>query len=350
MRSELHDKLDIPAGMKARLEAYKRSVRRVKLAEGLLAAAFGLLVSYICVFGLDRVMNTPAWLRGGILVSGALGLGLFFPLKCHRWIWGTRRMEQVARLLKHKFPRTSDQLLGIVELARSESEQQRSQTLVRAAMQQVDASIRDRDFTDAVPRPRHRQWAWATVVPAILVIVAVVAVPSAGANTFLRWIMPWKNTERYTFARLEPLPEKVVVPYAESFDIDAVLQENTEWSPASGQVRYGKQPPVRATLSGRRYHFELPPQKEAARLALSIGDVRESIVVEPMARPELKQLRAHIRLPDYLQYSTELVADVRGGVVSLVRGSQPPAHRGSGGRRACAGRRDRIFRLHTGHH
>lgn len=322
MRSDVPSQLQIPTRMKAKLEAYQRTVRRVKVAEGLLAAAFGLLLSYIFVFALDRIMDTPAFVRGAILIGGALGLGLFFPLKCHKWVWGTRRMEQVARLLRHKFPRTSDQLLGIVELARSESEQSRSRTLVQAAMGQVDESIKDRDFTDAVPNPRHRRWAWAAGVPAALVITAMLLVPAAGSNSFVRWLFPWKDTERYTFAKLDNLPDRIVVPYAESFEINANLREDTEWSPTSGSARYNKQKPIEAELNNRSYTFKLPPQKESGALAVSIGDARESITVEPMARPELKGLRASIRLPDYLQYSREIVADVRGGVLSVVKGSK----------------------------
>jgi len=32
--------------------------------------------------------------------------------------------------------------------------------------------------------------------------------------------LPWKATGRYTFAQLDPLPEALVVPYAEPFELD----------------------------------------------------------------------------------------------------------------------------------
>ncbi len=197
MRSDIQGQLELPAGMKSKLEAYQQTVRRVKIAEGILAAVFGLVLSYMFVYMLDRlpavhqsIGETSGWVRGLILAVGALGLGLFFPLKCHKWIWGTRKMEQVAKLLRYKFPRTSDQLLGIVELAKSESEQTRSRTLVKAAMAQVDDSIKDRDFSGAVPKPRHRRWALALAVPALLAVVAFAITTPAAANAFKRWAMP----------------------------------------------------------------------------------------------------------------------------------------------------------------
>ena len=322
MRSDIEGQLAIPIGMKTKLETYQRIVRRVKIAEGVLAAVFGLVISYILVFTLDRFMDTSALLRGVILLAGAVGLGVFFPLKLHKWVWGTSRMEQVARLMRHKFPRTSDRLLGIVELARSEAEQTRSRTLVKAAMKQVDDSIKDRDFSDAVPKPRHFHWAGAVAIPAVLVIAAVAFSSDATSNAFVRWLMPWKDTERYTFAKANDLPEQIVVPYAEKFDVNAKLRDDTKWSPESGSATYNNQKTVRANLKNKGYDFTIPPQKEAGSLAVSIGDIRESIKVTPMSRPELKSLDATYTLPAYLQYSSDQIADVRGGAISLLKGSE----------------------------
>ncbi len=334
MRSDIDGQLQIPARMKAKLEAYQSSVRRVKVIEGVLAALVGLLLSYILVFALDRVMETPALLRGAILLVGSLGLGLFFPLKCHKWVWGTRRMEQVARLLRHKFPRTSDQLLGIVELARSESEQTRSPVLVQAAMNQVDESIKDRDFSGAVPKPRHRRWALAAIVPIALILGAVAFSQAATSNAFVRWLMPWKDTERYTFAKTgdwylvdgeetrEATNDQIVVPYAEPFNLETQLRKDTEWAPGRGSARYNGQQYLKTDRNEDKYKFEVPPQKESGALAVSIGDIRKSIEVTPMTRPELKGVKAIYSLPDYLQYDHDITADSRSGVVSILNGSQ----------------------------
>ena len=42
---------------------------------------------------------------------------LFLPLKYYNWVWKHRRLDGIARLLQHKFPRFGDHVLGIVELA-----------------------------------------------------------------------------------------------------------------------------------------------------------------------------------------------------------------------------------------
>ncbi|MFV2067711.1 MAG: hypothetical protein ACC645_12105, partial [Pirellulales bacterium] len=314
--------LELPERTSATLEALRRRVWKVKLAEGMLAAAFGLLLSYLLVFLLDRVWDTPAWLRGLLLLAGAAGLGIALPLKWHRWVWRTRRLEQVARLVGHTFPRLGDQLLGVVELAERDTDRQRSESLCRAAMRQVDQAISRHDFSRAVPHPRHRRWAWAAAVPALLAFFALLLVPAAGTNALLRWLLPWRATDRYTFAQLDPLPEELVVPYAEPFMVSTSLSDRTAWSPRHASARYGSQQRVGARLEHGGYTFRLPPQSDSDTLTLAVGDARKSVAVRPTTRPELTRITARITLPDYLGYARPIERDIRGGTLSAVRGSR----------------------------
>ena len=147
--------IPLPATTQKQLEQFQSRVRKIKLAEGILAGLFGLVFSWLVVFVVDRFVDTHAAVRLAILVGGCVGFGVFFPLKCHRWVWGTRRMEQVATLLKHRFPALGDQLLGVVELTRLGPQKGSSITLAKAAVEHVDEVVRDRDLSDAVPNPRH---------------------------------------------------------------------------------------------------------------------------------------------------------------------------------------------------
>jgi hypothetical protein len=216
-----------------------------------------------------------------------------------------------------------DQLLGIVELAQAESANQGcSETLLRAAVNQVDREVAGRDFSDAVPNPRLRAWGGMAACLAALVIAAFVIVPAAGSNALLRWLMPWKNTTRYTFAQLDQLPSSLVVPYAEDFSLTASLAEQTTWSPRSGYAKYGEQNAIRSDLAEGGYRFQLPPQKEENALEISVGEARAKITVTPTMRPELTDVQAKVILPAYLGYSQGLNKDVRSGTISLVSGSR----------------------------
>ena len=172
-----------------------------------------------------------------------------------------------------------------------------------------------------MPKPRHRRWALAVGLPLILVIIGVMIIPATTRNSLARWLTPWRNVERYTFAQLDGNPDLRVVAYAEPFDVKAQLKDESRWKPESGQAQYAKQKPIVAERDGTSYKFELPPQTEDGKIKLRVGDARRSIPVEPKLRPALKELVATVQLPEYLQREEPQVADVRGGTVNLVKGS-----------------------------
>ena len=315
------DTVGLPPRMQDALEQYRKRVWIIKLAEGTLAAIFGIMISYLVVFGLDRLFDTPTLLRGLILLTGMVGMVFFLPLKYYNWVWRHRSLEGIARLLQHKFPRFGDHVLGIVELASNRSDQSASPALVAAAMRQVDEEVAKHNLADAVPNPRHRRWAYAAGVPIILVIIGIVVIPATSRNTLARWLTPWRDVDRYTFAQLEGNTEPRVVAYAEPFDVEARLKDDSPWKPESGQAQYTDQTPIVAERDGASYKFQLPPQTKEGNVALRVGDARRSIPVEPKLRPALKELTAKVQLPDYLKRQEPRIDDVRGGIVNLVKGS-----------------------------
>ena len=319
-RSE-KDTVGLPPRMQDALEQYRKRVWIIKLAEGTLAAIFGIMISYLVVFGLDRLFDTPMLLRGLILLTGMVGMVFFLPLKYYNWVWRHRSLEGIARLLQHKFPRFGDHVLGIVELASNRSDKSASPALVAAAMRQVDAEVAKHNLADAVPNPRHRRWAWAAGIPIILVVIGILVIPATSRNTLARWLTPWRNVERYTFAQLEGNADRRVVAYAEPFDVETRLKEDSPWKPESGEARYADQTPIIAERDGASYKFQLPPQTKEGSVALRVGDARRSIPVEPKLRPALKDLTAKVQLPNYLQHQEPRIDDVRGGIVNLVKGS-----------------------------
>ncbi|HUF62603.1 MAG TPA: hypothetical protein VMN36_11060 [Verrucomicrobiales bacterium] len=312
----------LPPVLAAKLAGYRRQVWVVKLAEGLLAALFALGVSYLLVLLLDRIIETPVWLRFSLLIAAAAVTGLGLPLKWHRWVWRQRRLEDAARLLRWKFPRLGDQLLGIVELAREDLVTGRSERLVQAAMDQAGEEVKDLDFSGAVPQPSHWKWAGAAVAASVLIAMGFGLINDAARNALARWLTPWRNVERFTFAQVEDIPDPLVVPLAESFTLPVSLREGARWKPDEAVGRVARQPAVSAKRAGMGYELSFPPQKQDAQALLKVGDVRERIRVEPRPRPELTELQVRLDLPDYLRYETEPVIEVRGASVSIVQGAR----------------------------
>ncbi|MEO8499239.1 MAG: hypothetical protein ABI614_29590, partial [Planctomycetota bacterium] len=232
-----------------------------------------------------------------------------------------RRLDQLARLLSRKLPRVGDQLLGVIELASDDSEQARSRALCAAAMAQVAADAQTRDFRHATPASRHREWTWLAGVSLAGVATLFALFPAAATNAWSRFATPWQDTPRYTFAAVQSLPEQMIVPHGEPFTIDVPLQQDSRWRPTTGEVQLGLQQPVQASLSGAGYAFEMPPQIDRQTLQIHIGDFKQVVTIDPTLRPELASVVANVSLPEYLGQPDPREQDVRGGAISLVKGS-----------------------------
>lgn len=313
-------RFQLPADLSAKLSAFQRRVWSVKTLEAVAIAVVLITVSYLFVFVADRLGETPNWLRASALGVGLLGWAVIVPWMLYRWVWRSRRLTDVARLLSQEKPRIGDRLLGVIELANNMNDQHASPALCQAAIEQVATDTRDVDFQQFVPSPRHRKRGlWA--VACLALAVGALFVRGAGPNALNRWARPLAEIPRYTFAQLANLPKNIVVPVGEPFSFEASLNEDTVWSPKKGQARYGKQSAVVSKLSeDGKYAFEIPAQTTAGSLRLRIGDARIQMNVAPKPRPELTGIVANIDLPDYLGHPAAQ-KDVRGGAVSIVKGS-----------------------------
>jgi hypothetical protein len=314
-------RLELPESLRTQMFEFRRRVWAIKLMEAGCGAAFGVLVAYLVTFILDRLWDTPAGVRLGIFVSALVGCTIV-PLALHRWIWRQRRLEQLARLLSRTYPSIGDQLLGIIELVGSESEQARSMALCEAAIEQVAEKAQSRDFAAAVPNPKHLRWAGLALGTLAIGLGLLALYPAAAANAWARFLMPWRDTPRYTFAMVDDLPDQLVVAHGEPFSMTVKLAEQTVSRPSQAEARVGVQPPVVTELVDGRYEFELPPQIDRVGLDVRVGDFAKQVRVEPTLRPELSSVVADIRLPEYLGRASSEKKDVRGGTVSLVNGSR----------------------------
>ena len=312
----------IPESLHRQLEDFRRHLWRVKVFEAFAAGVVGLLVSFLLVYGLDRIWVTPQLVRLGILIGGTSMFAVFAPFWLHRWVWRHRREAQLARLIARRFPGLGDRLLGIIELqTQHESVDSLSPRLRAAAMEVVAAEAGRRKLDDALPPPRHRRWALALLLLAGGVSAVLTLTPRAGINAFKRWLMPLSDTERYTFTRLDNPLGYLAVPYGEAFDVSLRLSKDSEQHPDSATGRYGLQPAVSANLDGKSYHFSFPGQQEPGTVVFHIGDARHALKVEPLQRPSVKAVSASVTPPAYLAIPEQTV-DLSNGVLSAVEGSQ----------------------------
>lgn len=314
----------IPKELKKQLAEFQRQLWRTKIVEAILAGFFGLIISFLVVFVLDRFIATPPLARLGILIAGTSLFAIFAPLMMRRWIYGHRKEGQLARLISKKFPKLGDRLLGVVELQdQKESHKTLSPELRAAAMAHVARQVGKKDMGEALPISHYKMLGLGVALGALCVILGFSFAPKAGSNALKRWLLPLSGTERYTFTQLDlsGLPNPYTVPYDEPFVIIVPLKEETDDRPAIAAARYGLQDWLETDLSEKGYRFEFQGQQSSDVLTLRVGDALHRIRIEPEIRPELTALDAKVTLPAYLQLETKTI-DIRSGTLSALAGSK----------------------------
>ncbi|MFM7245423.1 MAG: hypothetical protein ACKO40_14795, partial [Planctomycetaceae bacterium] len=312
----------LPADLVKRLVAFRGRVRRIKFFEAACAAASGIAVAWLAIFLCDRLGETPVVVRVALLLAAIMAC-LAVPVAIRRWGLGLASLEQVARLIERRFPSAGDELLGIIDIVRTGATgQSRSRALCEAAVAQVAEQSRRVDFDEATPSARLAAWAVAAGLPLAACAGIAAAAPEAAANAWARLAAPWAAIERFTFARLEPLPQRVVIPHGEPAEVSVSLGADTRWRPDEATARIGRQPPLAARRGGERYVFMVPPQVADGPLMVATGDARQRVTLAAVHRPELSGLEVEVALPEYLQRPGTRRQDIRGGVLAPVKGSR----------------------------
>lgn len=324
--SEFPDKktepIKIPEALREQIEMFRRHLWRIKIIESVAAGVIGVVVSFLLVYGLDRVIPTPGWLRLVILLGGAAVFAGFAPYWVHRWVWRHRRESELARLIAKRFPGLGDRLLGVIELQhQSGSAETLSPRLRQAAMEAVAAETGRRPLDGAMPPSRYRMAALAALLLIVGAAAVLLTTPQAGLNALQRWLLPFSDTERYTFTRLDGAPSEMVVPFGEAFDVSLKLAAGSAQRPPLATGRFGLQAPLEATLDhGERYDFTFPGQQAPGMLVFRVGDLRHLVQVTPMQRPTSERLTVTLTPPGYLQIPERNV-DLLTGIVTAVEGS-----------------------------
>ena len=324
-RPSSNEPTPIPVELSKQLADFQQSLWRIKVTEAVLAGVFGLIISFLIVFALERLFPIPALARLALLLAGTSLAAVFAPYWVRRWVYGHRREEQLARLISRKFPKLGDRLLGIVELQdQEESQEAMSPELRAAAMIHVANQAAKRNMNDALPYSRHKKLALGVLMGAAAITFGFSIAPKAGGNALKRWLMPLSDTDHYTFTQFDTdkMPNPLTVPLGEAFSFKAPLKEDSDNRPPTARARYGQQEWVKAELGENgSYQFEFTGQETQDRITIEAGDADHRVWVEPEVRPEVLGFEALVTLPDYLQLDPRNF-DIRTGGLTTLEGSK----------------------------
>lgn len=321
MHRESNPPLSLPPGLRQRFQALEQRLWWVDTTIALCGALAGLVVSYALLFLSDRLWDTPVWLRGLCTLLGAGVLACFAAGWWRQWVWQRRDVRELADVVQRHYRRLGDRLLGIVELAdETKRPPNVSASLCQAAIEQVSAEAMPFDFRAAVATRKPKIYFVSAMLLFGLALAPWLFAPQAGWNSLLRWLWPGSHVPRYTFVSLESLPERLVVPHGEAFDIVCSLSPQSVWQPATATCQFERQPTITASVQKRHVVFRVPGQTQAGRLKLRVGDVSRAVGIVPTIRPALKQLTARIELPAYLQHPP-VQEEIHGGAFAFLENS-----------------------------
>jgi len=308
MNNQEKTKIDLPEPLLKQLSGFEKRLRLMETVVTVAGGLCGILLTYCILFVSDRFWDTPAWLRAILTVTGCAAFVIFSLRWLRYWWWKRRDISELARLVQKQYKGMGDRLLGAVELASGISTQENiSPALCRAAIRQVAEESEKYDFKSAVEKRKPRNYSISFLILGIMITASLVFFPGAGRNAIMRWLKPLSSVERYTFVRIEDIPDQQVVPHGEDFEISCQLAKQSVWHPVQASCSFPNQPPIQSRISADKALFRIPGQTTTSILTLRIGDIAKRIKVIPLYRPELNEMMAEIVLPAYLQCSNQTV-------------------------------------------
>jgi len=235
-------------------------------------------------------------------------------------VWGHQSIRGLAVIVQKRYRRLGDRLLGIVELADPAARPPNySPELCQAAIAQVAGEASSFDFDEAAEGRAHFRYC-ITALVVIGVVAELFTVREAGFNALQRWLWPMAEIERYTFVTINALPDHLVVAQGEPFDISVGVASSSFWHPGTARSYFDGQSATEARITDGAATFHYPGQTQKRALHIAVGDVTRTMRIEPEIRPDLREARVKLALPDYLQYPP-LEEKIEGGGLAFLPGT-----------------------------
>ncbi len=314
----------LPQELADKLNGVAKRLVRLETVFMFLCSCLCLIASYFLLYCVDRFGDTSALVRSVIILLGIVGAGVYIGRWLTKLVYYRSDSTAIPRLVQGHFRFLGDGLQGIIELSEGNHEQTgMSPELCRAAIAQVVTQVEPLDFVESVPVLAKRLKRGSLLTVALLVALALFD-SSAFENSFVRWINPFSSTPRYTFVKLQQLPEEVVVAHGEPFRLKALVDDDSRLKPSTVNFVLEGFGRVTSTFIDGVALVEFDGVVKERRLWVKSGDFREDILLKPVHRPVLMSMSAEVTLPEYLggekvenRIETSELAVVKGTSVKL---------------------------------
>ena len=283
---------NIPASLNKQLNGYERTLLRNESILTFCASFSFMILSFFIAFGSDRLWNTSSLIRVIIILLGLSPFCYLMYKWCGHWIWKRRGVRDLAKKIQVHHRQLGDRLLGVIELADNEHQNENiSEELRIAAINKIAKQASSINFKKDVDSKASSRALTISILLFSLVGILFYLVPDVFNNTFTRWTNPLSSLSRYTFTILGKMPECKVVPASEPFDIKCYLDSASRWKPKNltynlegsdnGQSEFDKNGETVIDFSG---------VSQSTKLNITVGDTGGVMQIDPVQRPSLKYL------------------------------------------------------------
>jgi hypothetical protein len=320
-----HERNGLPSELASKVAAAERKDRRIAFLLALAGVVLALCAVFLPFLLIERLWTVPGMARGLFLLVALGGMGWFVGKWLAHRVRALRDPFLTIRRVEKHYPDLGDSLQGVIELSGdAQASQGISESLRQAAVRQVAQRCEPLAFTEAIST--SRVWAYTKRAAVILLLLVGCGIwqPELVRNALARFVQPWANIPRYTFARLSPLPSSIRVPRGEPFTVKVGVAGDSRWSPDRLRYRLGGGSTKSCSMETAGAVLELPGITQAVDLHVRLGDAKAVMSVEPVPRPALLELVGTVVLPAYLERPPEDVECARqrprlvaGSMVSL---------------------------------
>ncbi len=296
-----------------------------------LSAKYGMLglsslaFSWFSLFALDRLGETPASVRGLVLVLGVSG-ALWTGSKLYSIIFRlSPDSSWLARQVRKLYRGKGERMLGIIEIAgeREAKEPSFSPRIFEAAQERMEKELHSVDCEKIFPLGMLR-WPLISMLALIFLCVSLIwAYPGLSLNAWERWSQPWDSVKRRTLTLFSLPPEnRFYLLEGESSVLRFPLSGESGFAPKFAELECeGDQPFMLQTKSnGGVYEFSIPPLSKSCKVTLKGGDFRGTIALTTVKRPRILSLSATLDYPNYLGIPSETL-DLRNGKIRAPQGT-----------------------------
>ncbi len=294
-------KTQLPESLERQLHEFRKKIKTTESLTWLFIGLCLVPIPFFILFISDRIWDTPTIIRLVLCSSATIFLSTSIFQIAFRFFFASNSFTDLSIIIQNHHRKLGDSLLSAVELSGRESYQKDiSEELIGAALKNIAEQSEKLDFNEAICRRGYRISSFLAVVILLILCATYFSLKPVFLNSLSRLLRPLTPIERYTFVRIEPLPDFIRVPHGEEISLKFKLMEDSILKPESIHVKCAFEQEKDVSFINGTASMTLNGQTKAAVLNLWSGDFRDKMRIIPLHRPILSDVKAKIQFPDYL--------------------------------------------------